>query len=82
MATSRVRAGAPRVGPPEPMRATTIRFSDAGWDAIREEADRVGVSIGQYVREATYARTLLDRHDRGDESVRATIDAARGDSVR
>jgi hypothetical protein len=38
------------------MHQTTVRFGGDLWNALVEEADRSGVSVAQYVREAAVAR--------------------------
>src|SRR4051812_43481438 len=49
-----------------PMRATTVRFSDALWTLVEREANREGVSAAQYVRDATILRTAYAMGQRGD----------------
>lgn len=48
------------------MRATTIRFSPAAWELIEREAHREGVSVAQYVREATLFHVAYRLGERGE----------------
>ncbi|HEX8855950.1 MAG TPA: hypothetical protein VF752_10145 [Thermoleophilaceae bacterium] len=48
------------------MRATTIRFSPAAWELIEREAQREGVSVAQYVREATLFHVAYRLGERGE----------------
>lgn len=59
-----------------PMRATTVRFSDALWTLVEREAERDGVSAAQYVRDATILRTAYAMGQRGDADFEKAIDAA------
>jgi hypothetical protein len=43
------------------MHQTTLRFGPDLWEAVGHEADRLGVSVSQYVRDATVARLLEAR---------------------
>lgn len=56
-----------------PMRATTVRFSDALWTLVEREADREGVSGAQYVRDATILRTAYAMGQRGDADFEAAM---------
>jgi GAF domain-containing protein len=56
-----------------PMRATTVRFSDALWTMLEREAEREGVSAAQFIRDATILRTAFAMGQRGDPSFRAAI---------
>ena len=49
-----------------PMRATTVRFSEALWTLVEREAQADGVSAAQYVRDATILRTAYSMGQRGD----------------
>jgi GAF domain-containing protein len=49
-----------------PMRATTVRFSEALWRLVEQEAGRDGVSAAQYVRDAAVLRTAYAMGRRGD----------------
>jgi hypothetical protein len=42
-----------------PLRATTIRFDDAAYTLIREEARDAGVSFSQFVRESALIRAAV-----------------------
>ena len=46
------------------MHVTTIRFGDELWEVVSEEAARQGVSVAQYVREATVSRIAYARGSR------------------
>ena len=48
------------------MHQTTLRFAPDLWDALSEEAQQVGVSVAQYVREAALARLAYTAGRRGD----------------
>jgi hypothetical protein len=48
------------------MRATTIRFSPSAWELIEREAHREGVSVAQYVREATLFNVAYRLGERGE----------------
>jgi hypothetical protein len=49
------------------MHQTTVRFGRDLWLVLEQEAERLGVSAAQYVREATLAR-LAYAAGRGDEA--------------
>jgi GAF domain-containing protein len=49
-----------------PMRATTVRFSDAPWKLLEREAGREGVSAAQFIRDATIMRIAYAMGQRGD----------------
>jgi len=49
-----------------PMRATTVRFSDALWRLLERESAREGVSAAQFVRDATILRIAYAMGERGD----------------
>jgi hypothetical protein len=61
-----------------PMRATTVRFSEALWTLVEREADRDGVSAAQYVRDATIMRTAYAMGRRGDADFEDAIARAAG----
>jgi len=56
-----------------PMRATTVRFSEALWNLVEQEAGRDGVSAAQYVRDAAVLRTAYAMGRRGDSGFEAAI---------
>jgi hypothetical protein len=65
-----------------PMRATTVRFSEALWTLVEQEAARDGVSAAQYVRDAAVLRTAYAMGRRGDadfEQAISRVSGARGD---
>src|SRR5690242_946174 len=64
-----------------PMRATTVRFSDALWALVEREADREGVSGAQYVRDATILRTAYAMGRRGDAEFDEAIARVAGAQV-
>lgn len=61
-----------------PMRATTVRFSDALWTLVEREANREGVSAAQYIRDATILRTAYAMGQRGDADFEVAIARASG----
>jgi GAF domain len=61
-----------------PMRATTVRFSDALWTLVEREAERDGVSAAQYIRDATILRTAYAMGQRGDADFEEAIADAAG----
>jgi hypothetical protein len=61
-----------------PMRATTVRFSDALWTLVEREANRDGVSAAQYIRDATILRTAYTMGQRGDVGFDEAIARASG----
>jgi hypothetical protein len=56
------------------MQATLIRFGPDLLAVVRSEADRTGVSVAQYVREAVLARIAYTAGRRGDDSFDAALD--------
>ena len=61
-----------------PMRATTVRFSEALWTLVESEAQADGVSAAQYVRDATILRTAYAMGQRGDPEFEDAIARAAG----
>lgn len=53
------------------MRATTIRFTPELWELMQREAEREGVSVAQYVRDAALFRVAYSAGERGDQSATA-----------
>jgi hypothetical protein len=49
------------------MRVSAIRFGDDLWQVLEQEAARVGVSVAQYVREASLARVAAAAAARGED---------------
>lgn len=49
------------------MRATTVRFGTDLWEMLEREAERSGVSVAQYVREAALTRIAYSAGRRGEE---------------
>jgi hypothetical protein len=43
------------------MRATTVRFSHDLWHQLEREAQRAGVSVAQFVRDAALIRLTWER---------------------
>jgi GAF domain-containing protein len=60
------------------MRATTVRFSEALWTLVEQEADRDGVSAAQYIRDSTVLRTAYAMGQRGDADFEDAIALASG----
>lgn len=48
------------------MRATTIRFTPELWELLQREAQREGVSVAQYVRDAALFRVAYSAGVRGE----------------
>ena len=61
-----------------PMRATTIRFSEALWTLVEREATRDGVSAAQFIRDAAILRTAYAMGQRGDAGYEEAISRASG----
>src|SRR4051794_24782133 len=59
--------------PGMPIRATTVRFSEALWKLVEQEAGRDGVSAAQYVRDAAVLRTAYAMGRRGDSGFEDAI---------
>lgn len=55
---------------PTQMRVQSVRFSEATWGRIQEEAGLQRVSASQYVREAAIARLWFDLGARGGDPAR------------
>ena len=55
------------------MRATTVRFSEALWTLVEQEAGRDGVSAAQYIRDAAVLRTAYAMGRRGDPGFEQAI---------
>lgn len=43
------------------MHTTTVRFADDTWHEVKAEAERAGIPVAQYIREATIARLAAGR---------------------
>ena len=50
------------------MRKTTLRLSESLWEALNEEAEREGITVAQYMREAALVRISYERARRGDRT--------------
>jgi GAF domain-containing protein len=59
-----------------PMRATTVRFTDALWKLLEREADGEGVSAAQFVRDASIMRIAYVMGQRGDAGFEEAIGRA------
>jgi hypothetical protein len=62
------------------MHQTTVRFGADLWQALEEEARRLGVSVAQYVREAALARLVYAAGKRGDDEFDLALEIALGES--
>lgn len=49
------------------MRATTIRFTPELWALLQREAEREGVSVAQYVRDAALFRVAYSAGERSEQ---------------
>src|SRR6185436_4529644 len=56
------------------MHVSTVRFGDDLWTQLEREAQREGVSVAQFVRDAALLRIATLAARRGDESTLATLD--------
>jgi GAF domain-containing protein len=56
-----------------PMRATTVRFGDALWALVEQEAEREGVSAAQFIRDAAVVRAAYAMGQRGDAGLDAAL---------
>jgi hypothetical protein len=55
------------------MHQTTVRFSDELWSDLSTEADVLGVSVAQFIREAALARLAYSAARRGDRGWEAAL---------
>jgi hypothetical protein len=53
-------AGIQARNPARKMHQTTVRFGEDLWEALEVEAERLGVSVAQYVRDAALRRLSYD----------------------
>lgn len=51
---------------PSAMKLTTLRIGEDLWALLATEAERAGVSVAQYIREAALARAAASAGARGD----------------
>jgi hypothetical protein len=61
------------------MRATTVRFGTDLWEMLEREAERTGVSVAQYVREAALARVAYRAAVRGEPLYGSSADGRTAD---
>jgi hypothetical protein len=66
--------------PQRGMHQTTVRFGADLWEALEREAERLGVSVAQYVREAALARLVYASGKRGDEEFDLALEIALGET--
>jgi hypothetical protein len=59
------------------VKQTTIRFSHGLWNLLEREADKAGVSIAEFIREAALARAAHAAGQRG-ESVLGPLSIGEG----
>lgn len=55
------------------MRATTLRFSDDLWELLERESAHQGISVAQFVRDATLMRAAVVLSSRGEADGDATL---------
>lgn len=55
------------------MRATLVRFGPDLFEELKVEAERSGISVAQFVREAVVARIAYNAGRRGDRAKQADI---------
>ncbi|NLT06347.1 MAG: hypothetical protein GXY03_08550 [Solirubrobacterales bacterium] len=60
------------------MKATTIRFTPELWALLQREADREGVSVAQYVRDAALFRVAYSAGARREGELPEQVVAALG----
>jgi len=64
------------------MHQTTVRFGPDLWQELAAEAQRAGVSVAQYVRDAALMRVAYTRGRDGDPHFEAALNAVeRGDDA-
>jgi hypothetical protein len=63
------------------MRQTTVRFSAELWGDVTAEAETLGISVAQFVREATLARLAYSAGRRGDSGWEAALRLAGADGA-
>lgn len=56
------------------MHATTVRFTDDLWELLEREADRQGVSVAQFVRDAALLRVATVMARRGEGGADETLE--------
>jgi hypothetical protein len=59
------------------MRVTAVRFGADLWQLLEDEATLLGVSVAQYVREASLARAAAAAAARGEDPLERLAAAAR-----
>jgi hypothetical protein len=60
------------------MKVTTLRFGRDLWTLLESEAQLVGTSVSQYVREAALSRAAAAAGARGESPFEALAEAAHG----
>ena len=60
------------------MHQTTVRFGPDLWLELAAEAQRAGVSVAQYVRDAALMRVAYTRGREGDPHFDAALNAVEG----
>ncbi len=59
------------------MKLTTLRIGEDLWSLLETEAERVGVSVSQYIREAALARAAAAAGARGEAPFEQIVASAR-----
>lgn len=61
------------------MKVTTVRFGEQTWRRLRQEAERDGISVAQFVREASLLRLAYLASEREEDPLIARRRMKRGE---